>query len=181
MIPIESISISPDIKKQNNLIIIGLFFVITSILIFINADLYAKAANSLVPTFVRAATIFSLLFFGGITGYLFSLRNKKQTALTINRKGIVDHTNASSVGLIMWDDITAIESKTVLSSKSLLIYVKRPEKYLENTRIWKKIILKLNDRICKTPFSISLNHLEFDAGTTTALVKENYRKFKYIK
>ena len=178
MKPIDPISISSDIKKQNHLIIAGLVFVIASIIIFINADLYAKTPDSYAPVVVRGLTIFSFLFFGGITALLL-FKRKDDKVLYMNDKGIMDKTNASSVGLIEWNDILEIEAKNIFSGKFLLITVKDPEKYIQKAPIWKKIILKLNAVTAKTPFSITLNSLQMDPETTTQLVKENYRKFKF--
>ncbi len=175
---IEPISISSNIKKQNNLIITGLFFVVASIIIFINADLYAKTPDSVAPQIVRGLSIFSFLFFAGITAYLL-FRSKNEDALALNSKGIVDHTSASSIGLIEWEDITKIEPKNISSGEFLMITVKDPEKYLKRASIWKKMLLKMNGAIAKTPFSITLNGLNLPPDSVTILVNENYRKFKF--
>ena len=63
--------------------------------------------------------------------------------LIVNQKGITEYMSARSVGFIKWEDIEYINVFPYLDNTFYIcIYLKRPEKYIKN----KKLLRKLNNR-----------------------------------
>src|SRR5690554_205847 len=83
------------------------------------------------PEIIRIAGIASVLFFGAAGVYGTRKMFDKTIGLTIDNNGIFDNTNASSVGLIKWTDITEIKTEKFASTKTLLIYTTNPDFYLD--------------------------------------------------
>ena len=60
------------------------------------------------PMVIKGIGILAILFFGGTGIYGFNKIFDKKAGLIIDANGITDHSNASSVGLIEWNDISEI-------------------------------------------------------------------------
>ena len=124
----EKIEIKLSKNKIALLTIGSLIFVIIGILFLLNPESFTsfRYRNE---DFIRIAGILSTIFFGatGIYG-CFKFFDKK-VGLTLNNKGIIDNTNASSVGTINWDEISEIKMEQVMSTKFLLVYIKNTKKY----------------------------------------------------
>ena len=114
---------------------------------------------------VKGVGILGILFFSA-TGILgFKKLFDKKVGLIIDSNGITDNSNASSVGLIEWNDITDIITKQVMSTKFLLINVANPEKYIEKAKSGMKTkLMRSNMKIYGTPLSITSNTLKYDFG-----------------
>ena len=114
------------------------------------------------PLFIKAAGIAGILFFGaaGIVG----VRKMFDTVigLTIDEHGIVDNSNATSVGLIKWSDIIEIKTAQVQSTKFLLIFVKNPDYYLNQVKGLKRKGMEMNKRLYGTPLSITSSTLNYN-------------------
>jgi len=54
--------------------------------------------------------------------------------LVIDAVGITDNSNATSMGLIEWVDITKVEKKQIMSTKFLILHTSNPEKYLQRVK-----------------------------------------------
>lgn len=82
------------------------------------------------PTMVKGVGIASILFFGATGIYGIKKMFDKTIGLTIDEKGIFDNTNASSVGLIKWTDITAIKTEHYMWTN---FYIKNPQHLLNQS------------------------------------------------
>jgi hypothetical protein len=82
--------------------------------------------------------------------------------LIINEDGIIDNTNASSIGLIKWADITEIRTEQVMSTKFLLIYTNNPKQILEKAKGIKRKLLEGNMKKYGTPLSITSNTIKYN-------------------
>ena len=103
----------------------------------------------------------------------------KKAGLIIDSHGITDNTNASSIGLIEWNDINNIRIMQIMSSKLLLIDVDNPEKYIEKASNGiKGKLMRANMTICGTPLSITSNTLKCDFGKLEKLIRKEYEKNK---
>ncbi len=123
----------------------------------------------------------SVAFFGacGIYG-MIKLFDQKY-GLIINKDGITDNTNASSVGLINWADISSIETKQVMSTKFLLIFIKNPHIYLNRTTGLKRKLLQANMNMYGTPLSIIANSIKCNFDDLEKLINANFNEFHKIK
>ena len=88
--------------------------------------------------------------------------------------GITDNSNATSIGLIEWDDITNIGTVQISSMKILML---ETDKYIERAknRISKRA-MKANHKIYGSPLSIISNSLKIKHGDLEKLNREDLRR-----
>ncbi|MCY2686784.1 STM3941 family protein [Salinimicrobium sp. TH3] len=129
------------------------------------------------PDFIRFWGIAGIVFFG--LALIFGIKKlfDKRSGLIIDQEGITDNSNASSIGLIKWADITDIRTEQVMSTKFFLIDVKNPEYYIENSNSRLKMkLLRANMSSYGTPLSITLSTLDYDFHRLEKLIKESREK-----
>lgn len=97
--------------------------------------------------------------------------------LIINDKGIIDKSNLSSIGLIEWEDITGIRTEKVQRTRFLLIDTNKPKKYIDKANSkFKKRLLIGNNRMYKTPLSITLTILNVRFSDLEKLLIDSYKE-----
>ncbi len=131
------------------------------------------------PEIIRIGGIIGILFFGAAGTYGIKKLFDKKVGLIIDSNGITDNSNASSIGLIEWNDISEIRTKQVMSTKILLIGVVNPEKYIgqAKNRLQAKL-MEANMYIYKTPLSITSNTLKYDFGELEKLIQTEFNRIK---
>ena len=120
----------------------------------------------------------SLEFFFGATGIygIVKLFDKK-IGLIIDSDGITDNSNASSIGLIEWNDITEIRTKQIMSTKFLLIDIVKPEKYIGKAKNGMQAkLMKANMNMYETPLSITSNTLKYNFGELEKLIHTEFKR-----
>ena len=112
--------------------------------------------------------------------------------LTINDNGIIDNSNATSIGLIEWNDITGIETiqvktvvyglfRTAASPKMIIVKTKNPKKYIERSKnIISKKAMEANNRMYGTPLTIISNSLKIKFSELEKMISEELNKRKNI-
>jgi len=131
------------------------------------------------PIVLKGAGISAVLFFGATGIYGVKKLFEKKVGLIIDSNGITDNSNASSVGLIEWNDISEIKTQQVMSTKFLLINVVNPEKYIEKAKSGMKAkLLRSNMKMYGTPLSITSNTLKCDFGELEKLIETEYDRNK---
>lgn len=159
-------------KTKNILMLLGaLGFVTLGVLFIITPEAFISLRMRN-PQVIRIAGISSVLFFGAASAYGLRKLFDNRIGLTIDENGILDNTNASSIGLIKWTDITKIKTAQVASAKFLLIYVKNPNLYLNMVKGLKRKLLAGNNRIYGTPFSITSNSLKCNFNDLEKLIND---------
>ncbi len=150
--------------------------------VLLGGYLFLTAANPLQmrynPILLKSVGVASILLFGATGIYGVKKMFDKNIGLTIDDIGIIDNTNASSVGLIKWVDITAVQTQQVASSKFILIYTSNPDFYLDKTKGLKKKILEANNRMYGTPFSITSNTLNFNSNALEKILNESLEQHR---
>lgn len=168
----------PLSKTKTTLIFIGaLVFVILGALFIV----YPNSITSPIfgnPQIVRIIGVVAVLFFGFVGIYGFRKLFDKAVGLTIDEHGITDNSNAASVGLIDWFDITAIKTEQVMSTKFLLIFINNPDKYLDRTTGFKQKLMKANMKMYGTPLSITTNTLKYRFNDLERLLQEKLAERK---
>lgn len=124
------------------------------------------------PTIVKGVGIAGILFFGATLMHGIKKMFDKTIGLTIDENGIFDNTNASSVGLIKWTDISDIKTEQVASTKFLLIYTTNPDFYLEKVKGFKRKLMEGNNKMYGTPLSITSTTLKFNFNDLEELLIE---------
>jgi hypothetical protein len=165
-------------KTKISILLVGIIlFVIFGILFIITPDTFVTRLFQN-PQTIRLTGIASVMFFGLAGIYGFIKLFDKSIGLIIDDFGITDNTNASSVGLIDWTDITEIKTEQVMSTKFLLIYTINPDKYLNRAKGFKLKLLKLNMNKYGTPLSIISNTLRFNFDDLERLIKNKLKDIK---
>ena len=135
-----------ELSKTKLLVGIGgsiMFVVLGLYLITIMADQQTRFN----PIIVKGIGIASVVFFGATGVYGIKKTFDNEVGLTIDDNGIFDNTNASSVGLIKWTDITDIRTEQVASTKFLLIYTTNPNFYLNKVKGFKRKLMEGNNKM----------------------------------
>jgi hypothetical protein len=128
------------------------------------------------PTLVKGIGIAGILFFGATGIYGIKKIFDKNIGLTIDENGIIDNTNATSIGLIKWADITEIKTEQVMSTKFLLIYTSDPNRILEKATGIKRKLLEGNMKMYGTPLSITSNTLRYNFSDLEKLIRDRQTK-----
>ncbi|NDI99817.1 hypothetical protein GWA97_12075 [Flavobacterium sp. LaA7.5] len=160
-----------------------IILLILSSLLFIAAGYWisfeiADEQTRLHPLFAIFIGVLSIIM--GIISSIYSLMSlfNRKHSLIINDKGIIDNSSGVSVGLIKWSDIINIEITRVKSTKFILLFVQNPEQYINNSKSFKRFLLKSNHKMYGTPLSISSTSLQYnfeDLEKEIRLGLERYR------
>jgi hypothetical protein len=152
--------IDVPLSKTKIVFVIGgsLLFVVLGYYLFTSMANQQTRFNILLA---QGAGIVSMLFFGATLFYGIKKMFDKTIGLTVDENGIWDNTNASSVGLIKWTDITEIRTAQIASTKFLLIFTTNPEFYLNKAQGFKRKLMEGNNQMYGTPLSISAATLKY--------------------
>ncbi|MFV0156771.1 hypothetical protein OBK20_13055 [Empedobacter falsenii] len=161
----------PLSKTKMLLLLFGAIgFVVLGTLFTFNPDKFVSPITRN-PEIIRIAGIASVLFFGAVGIYGTRKMFDKNVGLIIDENGIFDNTNASSVGLIKWIDITEIKTEQVASTKFLLIYTDNPDFYLDKVKGFKKKLMEGNNKMYGTPLSITSTTLKYNFNDLEKILK----------
>ncbi len=151
----------------------SMIFVILGVLILTKAPFVSDNT-----VFSKIVGVASILFFGGVLIYGIRKMFDKRAGLIIDEQGITDHSNATSIGLINWSDITAINTRQVMSTKFLLINVQNPEAYIEKAKTgMQRKLMQVNMKTYGTPISITSNTLNYDFNKLEEILQERFAEY----
>ncbi len=158
------------------LLLLGaLGFVTIGTLFIVNPDKFISTRMRS-PIIIRVTGVASVLFFGAAAIYGTKKMFDKAIGLTIDDNGIIDNTNASSVGLIKWADITEIKTEQVMSTKFLLIFTTDPDAILEKASGMKRKLMTANMKMYGTPLSITSTSLKINFDDLEKLLNDRLDK-----
>jgi hypothetical protein len=161
---------------------IGLFLIGTIILMIVGIEFALNpegwlSARSNSTGVIRIVGVISIVFFGVCGIFIGRKLFDEKIGLSIDEKGITDNTNATSVGLIEWDDITGIDKVEISSSKILLIRTDKPDKYIERAKNGiSKLAMKANNKMYGTPISIISSSLNIKFNELENLIKSEFKR-----
>jgi hypothetical protein len=176
----ETIEIPLSKKKITLLLLASIAFVAAGIWITINPEIFIQNIFRITnPQIIRIGGIAGILFFGA--GCIYGIKKlfDKKIGLIIDSNGITDNSNASSIGLIEWNDISEIRIKQVMSTKFLLIDIVNPDKYIGKAKNGVQTkLLKANMNMYDTPLSITSNTLKYDFEELEKIIQTEFKKIK---
>ena len=112
-----------------------------------------------------------LLFFGLIAVVHLVKMAKNKPALIITDDGLFDNSSGLSAGFIRWQDIKKLNVTRTGNQASLVIILKKPEKYIEReTNFLKKAAMRINNKMSGSPVHIPLSYLDIDWPTLSELI-----------
>ena len=160
-----------------------LLFGIAGSILFIVLGFYlfntiAEQQTRFNPMFVKITGLAGILFFCGTGIYGIKKIFDDSVGLIIDEKGIIDNTNASSIGLIKWADIIEIRTEQVMSTKFLLIFTKNPNGILEKVSGMKHKLMAGNMKMYGTPLSITSTTLKYNFEDLEKLLKDRLNEHR---
>lgn len=131
------------------------------------------------PVLMYGIGVIVILFFGfcGVVG-IRKLFDKKP-GLTLNAAGIHDNSSAVAAGFVPWSEITGFSIFEMQNQKTLVINVIDPQRYIMAGGAFKRMLNKMNYKMCGSPVVISANSLKF--GFDELLKICNSYLYKYQK
>lgn len=169
----------PLSKYKISLLLIGaMIFVIIGLLFIIIPETFISSIIRKAET-IQIVGIVTIVFFGLCLVYVIRKLFDNKTGFSIDENGIIDNSNATSVGLIEWDDITGIETLRIASTKILLLRTDKPEKYIDKAKDGiSKRAMKANNKLYGSPLSIISNSLKIKFDDLEQLIKTEFEKRK---
>ena len=155
----------PSKKKLLSSVAISSLFIVLGIFIILRSDIFAAThfANRLgifgLPISIQiigilGIVIMSLMLIGTINLFF------QNYIIKINEKGLINNTNFTNVGLILWNDIQYLRLNKKKHNSTIYINVKNKKKYYDRI---KNPIIKLNaytyNKVYKTSFVIETANL----------------------
>jgi len=167
-------------KRKIILLFIGsIIFVIFGYLGTVRPEDFVSTVFFRDPEVIRISGIAAVCFFGIALIFVVRKLFDNKPGLIIDQYGITDNTNATSVGLIEWGDITGIVTKNVMSNKFLILHTNRPEKYIDRTKnVIAKKAMGINYKAYGSPISIISHSLKINFDDLEKLVKSEFEKRK---
>jgi hypothetical protein len=152
---------------------VSILFMGLAICLFINAYNFQDISFPLPrnPIVIKGIGILGILFCGAAGIYGIKKMFDNNVGLMIDDNGIIDNTNATSIGLIRWANITEIKTEQVMSTKFLLIYTNNPNEILEKVKGMKRKLLEGTMKMYGTPLSITSNTLKYNFNELEKLLK----------
>lgn len=174
----NKIEIELSKKKIFLLFIAGIIFVILGFLGAMNPqDFVSPIFRS--PEIIRIFGIAAICFFGVCIIFMFRKLFDNKLGLIIDENGITDNTNATSMGLIEWNDITMVEKKQVMSTKFLILHTNNPEKYVQRAKNFiSKRAIEMNIKTYGSPISITSNSLKMSFEDLENLIIKEFKRNK---
>ncbi|WP_162032347.1 STM3941 family protein [Chryseobacterium potabilaquae] len=174
---IQNIEIKLSKKKLMFLLLLAIGFVIISSLFSINPSYFVSFITRSEKVIFLIGVLGTVVF--GIASILLFIKLfDNKLGLVINKEGILDNTNFSSIGLIKWVDITNIRIEKVMSTKFLLIEVINPNEYIERASVIKKLSLKQNMKTYNTPITLTSVGLQHSFEDLSEIIFESWKKYK---
>jgi hypothetical protein len=123
--------------------------------------LLAPNTKTIVPQeFVKPIATIGLFFFTFCIYAIAKKFNGSSIGFQIDKEGFTDFVNASYTNKIVWQDVTAIKTETLFSNTFVLVFVKNPQHYIQQSTGLKKSLLKGNFNSYGTPISVSSTALK---------------------
>lgn len=171
----DKIEIELSKTKILFLLIGATVFVVFGTLFIINPEQFKSALFRNTET-IRIAGIASVTFFGLCLVFIIKKLFDKKVGLIIDENGITDNSNATSIGLIEWADITNVGTVHVASTKILILETDKPIKYIERAKngILKRA-MKANYKMYGSPISIISTTLKIRYDDLEKLIKEEFK------
>lgn len=156
-------------------------FIVLGVLLITNSKAFVSPIMKN-PEIIEISGLIAVCFFGLCLIFLVKKLYVNKIGLTIDQYGINDNTNATSVGLIEWGDITGIVKKQVMSNKFLILHVNNPEKYINRAKnIISRLAMNMNYKTYGSPISIISNSLMINFEDLEKLIMSEFEKRKNNK
>ncbi len=127
---------------------------------------------------IRILGFVALALFGYFLGQYIPKLSSKASGLRIDDQGITDHSTASGVGFIPWEDVTEIHRQSVAGQKYVVVKVRNPESYIGKAPEAEKRLLKGNLQLCGSPVIISSSSLKCNFKQLESMLTAAFKQHK---
>jgi hypothetical protein len=156
----EDVVIRQSKRKLIKLIVLNIFILAICLLCI----LIGTFEHELFPLVIG---IIGLTFFGFCFLFFIQRLMRPKEILIINDNGIIDHSSATSIGAVSWEEIDSFYRRNILSNSFICVKLKDENQTLSRLKPWKIRLLKLNTPVGCEPVSITLDTA--DAEFTSVL------------
>ena len=165
----NTLNIPLNSRKLLLFLVGSILFVVGGIFFIIEPENFTHSHRIYSPETIVFIGISSILFFGLIGILIIQKIIKNKPALTINTQGIIDQSNASSIGFIKWEDIKKISN----SDKFISIKLKDPNHYISQIKNpFLKQLVKANYRFSGSLVNITKTSLKTDPNEVIKILQE---------
>lgn len=177
----DRVEVALSKKKLIMLLFFSVLFLAISLWILTSQP---EVSNPLFGNFIikNVASILGVLM-GGFGIYFFTKKIfDKKPGVIIDNIGIIDNSSGVSIGRILWSDVMIIDHREFLNQKSVTIYLKKPEEYINRvTNPIKKRLLKMNFKETGSPVNISPNGLKIPFNELKYIITQKFEEFQANK
>lgn len=164
--------------NRKKMIFMTVLYAVLGLLVFMAVYLVGQEQNWMSPTIFTVISFAFLVFFLVVSGTFARYIRLETAGLSISQVGIDDQSSSINFGLIKWQEILGVTTHSTVSSKLLIVKVKKPNKYIEgakNSAI--KRLLNQNLTIYKTPVVINVNVLSTNLAELMEQINRHGGKF----
>ncbi len=144
-----------------------LFIILGNWLIINSSVVGSRFSNS----FIIGMGLVCVIFFAGTAIISLSKFFSKKPGLQIDANGITDNSNATSLGLIAWQDILSARTEQVMTAKFIIIDVANPSDYINKLTGWKRKLVMANYKKYNSPITISCNTLKTNCSELEKIIQ----------
>jgi hypothetical protein len=173
----ERIEISLSKRKMILLLTGSLIFVALGAYFITDSSTFTNGEYRRYPLWLILAVGYASVSFFGICAIFICYKFfDNKPGLIVDKNGITDNSSGVSVGLIKWHEIVKLSVSEVYRQKFILIYVNDPETIINNqSNLFKRKTLSINNKIYHTPIAISSNALKCNFDNLYLLLTEKFR------
>lgn len=163
-------------NKRNIISIILLLF-----LLEVSGFLFIYTPSFFTSTIVRSKLLIGIMgIFFCVVAAFFLIGHLRlllsSNGVELYNKGMINNTNLTNIGLILWTDISSFKIKKLKKNILILIFVKNEEKYYHNIKNPVTTINLLSyKKIYKTPFVIETKNLFITAEELEDILQDKIK------
>jgi len=149
-------------KSKLRLLFVGAVVFVAMGIWMVQLDAADIEANSRYnnPLMMHGIGVAAILFFGfcAVFGGKKLLDNKP--GLILNSAGIIDNSSAVATGFMPWSEVVGFSIFEAQGQKTLVIRVRDPEHYIMAGGMFKRMLNRMNYKLCGSPVVVSANSLK---------------------
>ncbi|MFZ6734610.1 STM3941 family protein [Undibacterium sp. Ji42W] len=109
---------------------------------------------------MHGIAVVAILFFGFCTVFRTRKLLDNRPGLILNASGLLDNSSAVAAGFVPWPAVVGFSIFEVQNQKTLVVRVREPERYIVAGGMLKRMLNRMDDKLCGSPVVISANFLK---------------------
>lgn len=149
-----------------------IWYAIIGCLVFVTGSIFMLVARD--DVFAIIISILCLAIFGGgMMLFLYQL-TRNHPLLSFDRNGFYQ----KNIGLIAWNDVAGIGSVLVRSQKYVVVFLKKPEYFIDSRSQPGRAAYAFNYRLTGSPIAISSVNMEYSFEELLKLFNEWHNAYQ---